>query len=744
VAAGRANSATTAEQQVRGLLSVTMTRLRTAMAVRGAAVAVVLFSVWLARGLMLESAGSNRWSITRTVATAVGAALIGAIAGWWRGRASSPRDESTRAAVALEHRLPNARNLLVTAAELLHSPPSGNEEAPLTDVARLVVQRAGTFAQSVQPAALIPLRRDAWQLAGSVGAMVLVLVLLHNMIPTVTAPVRSAIAGAGGRIGGDLDISQVTVRVVPPSYTRRPTTTTRDPARIDALAGSVITVTLATRADSVIVATRDSTQSIARRTDGTFTFTQVATADGFLGLLPRAADGRSGTRKLIGLTVRSDAAPRVRIVSPARDMIVPDAKRSIPIGVQADDDLALGTLRLRYTKVAGSGERFTFSEGEIPLSVARATPAEWTARATLALEPLLQEPGDLVVYRAVATDTRPGAPAVESDAFIAELAAPGGVAALGFSLDPDEDRYALSQQMVILKTERLLAQRATLAPEALAEQAMQLAGEQRRVRAEFVFMMGGEFAQQVTGEDGLMELDEHEEAESEGDLAAGRMVNRGRTALLSAVRAMSRAAVALTTAELAPALSQEKFALEQLQEAFARNRFLMRALSQREQLDLTRRLTGRLDSIARERARVPVGETSARRTALRDVLAELMAAAARAPSGRSDVSVFDASVFVGMAQRVLQIDPSSAVSQTIARQLTAAGAAASLAAARPSLDSAATALTGQLVGDLRPAAPAALSAEGRALQASLQAALERVKAAATEGASSDGRRGGRP
>jgi hypothetical protein len=725
------------EQHVRQLLSATTARLRAAKAMRGATVALVLFSVWLARGLVVASAGSNRWSVTRTIATAVVAALLGAIAGWWRGRANSPRDASARAAVALEQRLPNARNLLVTAAELLHPPTSDDKAAP--DVARLVVQRAGAFAQSVQSSVVFPLRREGWQMAASIGGAAMLLGVLHNLIPAITTPVRTAIAGIDGRIGGDIDISQVTVRVAPPSYTRQPTTEARDPARIDALVGSVITVTVSTRADSLMVATRDSTQSIARGADGTVTFTRVASADGFLGLSPQAADGRTGARRLIGLTVRSDAAPRVRIVSPARDMIVPDAKRSIPIGVQADDDLALGTLHLRYTKVAGSGERFTFSEGEIPLSVTRGSPAEWTARATLALEPLLQEPGDLVVYRAVATDMRPGAPAIESDAFIAELAAPGGVAALGFSLDPDEDRYALSQQMVILKTERLLAQRATLAPAALAEQAMQLAGEQRRVRAEFVFMMGGEFAQQVTGEDGLMELDEHEEAESEGDLAAGRMVNRGRTALLSAVRAMSRAAVALTTAELTPALSQEKFALAQLQEAFARNRFLMRALSQREQLDLTRRLTGRLDSTARDRARVPKGETDARRAALRGVLAELMAASAHGSADRRD-----ASAFVGMAQRVLQIDPSSAVSQTIARQLMAAGAAPSAAATRAPLDSAATALTGYLVRDLRPAAPATLSAGGRALQASLNAALERLKSGTPARSTDSGQRGARP
>ena len=42
---------------------------------------------------------------------------------------------------------------------------------------------------------------------------------------------------------------------------------------------------------------------------------------------------------------------------------------------------------------------------------------------------------------------------------------------------------------------------------ALADSSAQLAVEQRRVRAEFVFMMGGEFAQSATGEFGE-ELDE--------------------------------------------------------------------------------------------------------------------------------------------------------------------------------------------------------------------------------------------
>ena len=419
----------------------------------------------------------------------------------------------------------------------------------------------------------------------------------------------------------------------------------------------------------------------------------------------------------------------MRIVAPATDLLVPDGNRTLSVRVQADDDLALGTLRVKYTKVSGSGERFTFSEGELPVQIARSTGKVWTGRAELALSPLLQEPGDLVVYRAVVTDNRPGAAPIESDALIVELAAPGGVAALGFALDPDEDRYALSQQMVIQKTERLMAQRSTLTTAQVAEQAMLLSSEQRRVRAEFVFMMGGEFAQQATGEDGMMELDETEEAEGEADLAAGRMVNRGRTALLAAVRAMSRAAVALTTADLAPALAQERRALVQLQEAFARNRFLMRALSQREQLDLTRRLTGVREGTAKEALPVPEGEMSERQRALRAILGDLTdVVSAQGPAARG-ARTRGASPLVDIATRVLQIDPSSPVAQRVATQLTAASQRSLAARGRRDplrqvlLDSAATGLTSLLRVDARPSAPSSRALDARRLQSALDDAF---------------------
>lgn len=200
------------------------------------------------------------------------------------------------------------------------------------------------------------------------------------------------------------------------------------------------------------------------------------------------------------------------------------------------------------------------------------------------------------------------------------------------------------------------------------------------------------------------------------------MANRGRTSLLAAVRAMSRASTALNTSQLAAALRSEKSALTLLQDAFARSRFLMRALSQREQLDMTRRLTGKLDSIARMRSPVPTATADERHIALRNVLADLMIAGTT-PSR-------ELTVFVVLAERVLQVDASSPAAQRIAAQLDRAGAAFATAAsasdgatnARLLLDSAATGLTRMLRDGARPSPLPPPPTELRQLQRALNAA----------------------
>lgn len=658
-------------------------RMHATWAMRGAAIGGMITALWSARALLRPTGAGHTiaasvpsW-LEALVLVSAGMAVGAVIAALW--------SHSRRARVVreVEQREPTSRNLLATATEL---------DAARTSVAvqQLVLRRAVHHAQSLDLTQLVPFRHSALVLAAS---MVVAMIAIAAGRRTQSGAAPRAVSSLVARLTGSIDVGDLVVAVQSPSYAGITSRALRNPVRVDALAGSRLIISVTSTADSLVVITRSGTDTVlSSNVTGTFRWTMTANEDGFVSLEPRAMSGRAGTRRLVAITVRSDDQPRVRIVDPTKDLILSDARRTLAVRIDANDDLAIGSLRLRYTRVSGSGERFTFDEGEIPVAVTRTSRTEWAARATLALEPLLKEAGDLVVYRAVVTDTRPGSAPVESDALIAELASPGGIAALGFSLDPDEDRYGLSQQMVILKTEKLLARTASMSAAAVQEEAMQVAAEQQRVRAEFVFMMGGEFAQEVGVDNSMGDLDETHEAESESDLSAGRMANRGRTSLLAAVRAMSRASTALNSSNIASALVSEKTALTQLQNAFARSRFLMRALSQREQLDMSRRLSGRLDSIARTRAPIPEGERSARVAGLRPILSDLV--------NLTGADSANSAMLVQLAERVLQVDASSSDARRVAALLSSAAAARGLAR-RAHVDSAATALNALLRHDLR-------------------------------------------
>lgn len=233
----------------------------------------------------------------------------------------------------------------------------------------------------------------------------------------------------------------------------------------------------------------------------------------------------------------------------------------------------------------------------------------------------------MVVYRAVASDARPGAKPVESDAFIVEIVSVSEAMAEGFSIDDTQDKYALSQQMVIVKTERLIAKvaaRPAPTAEAILDEALTIAAEQRSVRAELVFMTGGHFE------------DEFVEAAHEHEITDGRMDNSGRADLGRAIREMSRASSELTAGNLTVALAAEKAALDAMQRALSRRRFILRTLTQRESIDDSRRLTGTLSDLARNRRDVADPEVPPHVLALRNGLAQIGELAAKATLTRQD------------------------------------------------------------------------------------------------------------
>jgi hypothetical protein len=629
-------------------------------------------------------------------AIAVAVALSGLAAFVAYLRATTSRANT---ALEIERRAPHCRNVVVTAAEIL------NRSDRVRDyIGARVCRDAARAIDRLSLAELFPSGRPAAALAGSALTCAGAFALFFFSPP----------ARIGARTAVDVNaaaLRHVEVRITPPAYTNLAARTERDPARLDVLEGSTLTVIAEADATAVTLETASSSLALTPAAPGSFQGTVTADRDGFLALQPTAPGGRAGGRQLIDLTVTPDRRPAVRITAPGRDLFLPNGRRSIDVKIEADDDLALDSLRLTYTKATGAGENFEFKTGDVPLTIAKTSDRQWIGSAAWALASLALEPGDMIVYRGVAADRRPGAAPVESDALLIEIVAPGAVAAEGFAIDDERDRYAFSQQMVILKTERLVAQRSKLAADAFQEEAMNIAALQRAVRAEFVFMMGGEIA------------DEEIEAAGESELQEGRLENRGRTDILRAIRSMSRAATALTTLEMPSALTFERQAVTALQQAFSRDRYILRTLTTRERIDFERRLTGLLTDIARD-ARPPRRlEASPQIVTLRRVLADVAAL-----SGRADFGASDAAAATAAAERLLRLDAGSNAVRAVATQLTSAAAAirrADVATARATIDRALLALADATRATLPDAPAAGADPETRRLEGALADAVRK-------------------
>src|SRR4029079_11994766 len=168
--------------------------------------------------------------------------------------------------------------------------------------------------------------------------------------------------------------------------------------------------------------------------------------------------------------------------------------------------------------------------------------------------------------------------------YLIEIGKNSEIADAGFALPTEEKKYAISQQMVIYRTEQLLKARpgfgAGGAGDKWLEQTRMIAIEQRMVRAEVVFLGGGEVE------------DELEEAAKSDELSEGRSQNTGRAERLRAINAMSRAEAQLNDGRAADALVFEKQALASLERALDRRRYFLRTLPDRSRIDVNRRLTG--------------------------------------------------------------------------------------------------------------------------------------------------------
>ena len=615
-------------------LSAISRRLWISAILRASAVALPVGAVaWM----VLTRAG-----LTASIAALLVVVVAMGITAAWLTRIGS-RWTARAAAGALEDAHPSSRNVVITAEELLRHP-----ERATPAVRARVLHEGAEIARGVAAPRVVSLERPAAFAAAGFGLLLVVLVVgvpqrgARAGMPTVEEASQQAAAGSSGP-------SMLSATITPPPYTREPPRTISNPDRIEALQGSRLSLEVQGGPWRI----RFAADPLEARESGKATAVDLTLVrSGYLAIEPIDRDA-SKTRRLLPVLVTPDRAPAIRVEAPGKDLLLPDASPVIGVSASAVDDYGLQSLELRYTKVSGSGEQFEFNEGSLPLTIARESSRNWKARTDLALSRLGLAPGDTMIYRFVGRDERAGDVGLaSSDTFFIEVAGPGQVALAGFELPPDRERYALSQQMIVLKLERLRAREQTIDRATLEQEVGNIAAEQRAVRANFVFLMGGEIE------------DEEAEAEHSHEIQEGRLENTARREIADAIQHMGKVEAGLAAVNTAAALPPARSAVEALQRAFGRNRYILRTPPVRSRVDPSRRLTGEISTASDWRRELlpPVPEVSV--IAARGLLARLLELAPSLKTGStSPLSL------TTLAEEALAIDPASADWQAVSQGL---------------------------------------------------------------------------
>ena len=524
-----------------------------------------------------------------------------------------------------------------------------------------VLANARNLVESGSSTAAVPLARPIVMFVVLVAAGGLI---LGGSTRRASDAVRGVVSGLSGTASASAPL-RIAVTVTPPAYTGLPPREQTNPDRIDAVQGSRVRLVVTGPAAAWMVRFGTTPVTVTER-DRSATAEMVLSESGYFAIEPAEGPAGSADRRLLPVAVTPDRAPVVRVDAPGRDLMLPDVRPRVPLRATASDDFGLQSFELRYTKVSGTGEQFEFKEGTLPLGVSRESEVVWKGSAEIAVAALGLEPGDVLVYRMVARDRRPGESGfASSDTFFIEIAGPGQVALEGFEMPPDQERYALSQQMIVLKIQRLRARERTLGRAALEEATAAIAAEQRAVRANFIFLMGGHVE------------DEEEEAERSSEIAEGRLQSSARKEINAAIDYMGRAEQGLTAVNTGAALPPARAAVEALQRAFGRARYILRSMPVRSRIDPARRLTGELSAAADWRRELQPATLDRPTREARALLSKMLELASALRAGTR----IDPGAFSALAEQALAIDPGAAPWPEVARRLVLAGEAA--AAGRP-------------------------------------------------------------
>jgi hypothetical protein len=293
---------------------------------------------------------------------------------------------------------------------------------------------------------------------------------------------------------GSLLVEGVEWTVIPPAYSGLPPDEVRDAATLSALPGSRIRVRAALPPAGVALVARvvvgggSPDVELAEEASPDGWAAEWVVESGHRGLnLELVGEGEVAARRVIPLLVREDGAPEVRLLLPDEDLVVATPRGAVPLRATARDDLGLRRFALTWIHTSGSGESFSFRQGEWAWDAVSERDGGLVGEGVLELADMELQPGDVLHLRAVATDgndvTGPGEGV--SATRVIRVARPGEEAEvttlIGFPLEGEKDPV-LSQRMIILMTEELRDRGHPPASSPLMSESARIAGEQGRLR----------------------------------------------------------------------------------------------------------------------------------------------------------------------------------------------------------------------------------------------------------------------
>lgn len=510
----------------------------------------------------------RRWVVPAAVVVAAVAALVVI----WRGRRVGSLE---RVALFLEERLPELDYALVTAVR-----PAGATTALAKSMLRRQLERVAVGRALGRPLA----RAIFLPLALLAPGLAVLALLPAESRARIFEPRPEAVVAVPDAEAPEEELGSrlapLTVRVAPPRYVGGAPNTLDDPSAVAALPGSRIEIEgrgLSRGAADSIGATIGKAvgnapgRRLELRADGDAWVVQVTMPvdPAVVHLRDREFD------RLLVLEPLADEPPAVILAAPRGDTTLPEPKGRLAIDARMTDDYGLANAQLELLYTSGSGERFE-TRTTVLRRAALGGRREARLQTTVLLDTMGLRPGDVLHIRAIAHDlndvTGPGRG--ESETRTIRIHDPREVPDVNITAASAAaiDTSIISQRMLIMRAESLLARQPQLTPEAYTRESIKLSAQQRALRGRV--------------ESIINELENVEGVGFVGETPSSRILRKAAEEMRSAETELSIAQVPMAIVYMRKALAF----LEQIREA---NRYWLRGLLTTTPVDIERvRLTG--------------------------------------------------------------------------------------------------------------------------------------------------------